>query len=89
MERPETLKLAERPSGLRYTLAGKPLCGGDTLALCFSGGWVVGRFEWSSDPSAPPRFHFSIELQGGRVARFDIPIPEGALARRESPGAIL
>lgn len=89
MDAPETLKLAESFSGLRYTLHGKPLHGGDTLALCFSGGWVVGRFEWSSDPAERPRFHCSIELEGGEVEPFDIPIPERALLRRMSHGAVL
>lgn len=89
MQAPETLKLIETLSGLRYTLEGKPLLGGDTVAMCFSGGWVIGRFEWSSDPAEPPRFHCSIELEGGKVERFDIAIPERALLVRKSPGAIL
>jgi len=84
-----TLKLTETLSGLRYCLDDKPLRGGDVLALCFSGGWVVGRFEWSSDPAEPPTFHCSIELVGGKVEPIDLVIPEGAILRRRSPGAIL
>lgn len=86
---PETLKLTETMSGLRYTLEGRPLLGGDTVALCFSGGWVVGRYEWNSDPAERPKFHCSIELAGGEVERFEIDIPERALLLRQSPGAIL
>jgi hypothetical protein len=89
MEPPATLKLINTLSGLRYSLLGKPLLGGDTLSMCFSGGWVVGRFEWNSDPAEPPRFHCSIELEGGQVEALDIVIPERTLLRRESPGAIL
>ncbi len=88
MQAPETLKLVETLSGLRYSLQGKPLYGGDTVALCFSGGWVVGRFEWNADPAEPPRFHCSIELEGGRVQLFSLEIPEGALLQRRSHGAI-
>lgn len=86
---PEIMRLAETLSGLRYTLEGRPLLGGDTIAMCFSGGWVIGRFEWNGDPGEPPRFHCSIELEGGKVAQFEVAIPERALLRRESPGAIL
>ncbi len=86
---PEIMRLAETLSGLRYTLEGRPLLGGDTIAMCFSGGWVVGRFEWNGDPGEPPRFHCSIELEGGKVAQFEVAIPERALLRRQSPGAIL
>ncbi|HLV65345.1 MAG TPA: hypothetical protein VKY73_06015 [Polyangiaceae bacterium] len=87
--RPGTLEMVMTANGLRYALHGKPLFGGDTVALCFSGGWVVGRFEWTSDPAAPPRFHCSIELEGGGVEPFDFPLPERALLKRASPGAIL
>lgn len=89
MASPETLRLVNTLSGLRYSLQGRPLLGGDTIAVCFSGGWVVGRFEWNSDPAEPPRFHCSIELEGGKVHALDFAIPERALLRRESPGAIL
>lgn len=84
-----TLTLRETLSGLRYCLDGRPLHGGDTIAICFSGGWVIGRFEWSSDPAERPRLHCSIELVGGRVAPFELTIPEAAILRRCSPGAIL
>jgi hypothetical protein len=89
METPETLKLIDTLSGLRYSLQGKPLRGGDTVALCFSGGWVIGRFEWNSDPAEPPRFHCSIELEGGKVEMIDIAIPERALLLRKSHGAVI
>ncbi len=82
-EVPEALQLVNTQSGLRYSLRGKPLYGGDTIALCFSGGWVIGRFEWNSDLDQPPRFHCSIELEGGRVATCTLAIPEGALALRK------
>lgn len=84
-----TPRLTETLSGLRYCLDDKPLRGGDILALCFSGGWLVGRFEWSSDPADLPTFHCSIELVGGKVEPIDFAIPEGAILRRCSPGAIL
>lgn len=84
-----TLKLTDTLSGLRYCLDGKPMLGGDILALCFSGGWVVGRFEWNSDPAERPTFHSSIELVGGKIEPFTVTIPEGAILRRCSPGAIL
>jgi hypothetical protein len=80
---PEALQLVETQSGFRYALRGKPLYGGDTIALCFSGGWVIGRFEWNSDLDRPPRFHCSIEIEGGRVAAFSLDIPEGALVLRK------
>ena len=78
----DTLELRVGPSGPRYFLAGKPVHGGDTLRLCFSGGWVTGRYEWANDPAVLPRFHCSIELAGGGVDECSIPIPEGALLRR-------
>jgi len=79
---PDTLELRARASGPRFCLAGRPVHGGDTLQLCFSGGWVTGRYEWDGDPSTPPRFHCSIELEGGRVEECSLPLPEGALLRR-------
>jgi hypothetical protein len=85
----ETIEIAETLSGWRYCLEGRPLHGGDTVALCFSGGWVIGRFEWNSDLSERPRLHCSIELVGGKVEPFSLVIPEGAILRRCSPGAIL
>jgi hypothetical protein len=50
---------------------------------------VVGRFEWNSDPAEPPRFHCSIELEGGKVEMIDIAIPERALLLRKSHGAVI
>lgn len=76
-EAPEPLELLQTRGGLRYALHKKALFGGDTIALCFSGGWVMGRFEWDSDPESPPRFHCSIELAGGRVEPVELPIPPG------------
>ena len=78
----DTIELRAGASGLRYYLADRPVHGGDTLQLCFSGGWVTGRYEWNADPSERPRFHCSIELEGGEVEECSIPIPEGALLRR-------
>jgi hypothetical protein len=85
-EAPESLRLVSARSGLRYALHGKPLHGGDTLALCCSGGWLIGRFEWNSAADEPPRLHCSIELGGGRVAPFSIELPEGALMVRQTTG---
>ena len=80
---PQALQLVSTQSGLRYAVAGKPLYGGDIIALCFSGGWVTGRFEWNSDPSQPPSFHCSIELEGGQTSPWSFAIPEGALVLRK------
>ena len=49
--------------------------------LCFSGGWVTGRFEWNGELGEGPRFSCSIELDGGRVAEHSLEIPDGALMR--------
>ena len=78
---PEPLVLAQTQCGLRYLLGGRTLSGGDTIAMCFSGGWVIGRFEWTTEPDERPRFHCSIELEAGRVAPCAVEIPEGALVR--------
>ncbi len=75
------LELRVGPAGLRYHLSGRLVSGGATVALCFSGGWVTGRFEWSGDPAEPPSFSASIELAGGGVAEHRLPLPEGALLR--------
>jgi hypothetical protein len=67
---------------VKHILLGRTLTGGDTVELQFSGGWVVGRYEWSTDPAEPPYFHYSIELEAdGEVAPGRFPIPEGALLR--------
>src|SRR5690606_2750002 len=87
--RPGTRKMVTTANPLRYALHGKPLSGADTVALCFSGGGGVGRFEWTSDPAVPPRSHSSSELEGGGVEPFDFPLPERAVLKRASPGAIL
>jgi hypothetical protein len=77
----DTLQLQTSLSGPRYFLADRLVSGGSVLQLCFSGGWVTGRFEWSGDFAEPPRFHASIELAGGEVAMHAIDLPEGALLR--------
>ena len=74
------LVLRERGGRSRYYLLTRPLNGGDVVELCFSGGWVAGRFEWSGLPHAP-RFHFSVELGGGRVWESSFELPEDALLR--------
>jgi hypothetical protein len=51
------------------------------MQLCFSGGWVTGRFEWSGDPGERPRFSCSIELDGGGVEEHVVEIPDRALLR--------
>jgi hypothetical protein len=81
MER-QTLELFERHGRPRYRIGERTLTGGEVIALCFSGGWVTGRFEWSGDAHERPRFHYSIELLGeGRVAQGDFELPEGAVVR--------
>lgn len=57
----------------------RPLCGGDVVQICGSGGWLTGRFEW--DSGSVPTFYFSIELDGGGVEQLHFPIPERALLR--------
>jgi hypothetical protein len=80
-QRAASLELRERQDGrYKHFLSGRPLNGGDPVQLCFSGGWVTGRYEWSL-PEQPPRFHFSVELAGGRVWEAHIELPEGALLR--------
>jgi hypothetical protein len=75
-----TLHVVHAQGAQRYALHDRVLSGGDIVQLCCSGGWVTGRFE--HDAGAPPRFHFSIELDGGRFAPFSFDIPERALLRR-------
>lgn len=74
------LVLVQRGGRYKHHLLGRVVNGGDVLQLCFSGGWVSGRYEWSADERAP-RFHFSIELGGGRVWESSFELPEGALLR--------
>jgi hypothetical protein len=78
---PETLELRTGPSGHRYRLAGRPVPGGSVVQMCFSGGWLTGRVDWTGDPAERPRFYCSIELNGGRVEEHSLTIPEGALMR--------
>jgi hypothetical protein len=70
--------LAGRP---RYYLAGRPVPGGSVVQLCFSGGWVTGRFDWSGELGARHRFYCSIELDGGGVEEHVVEMPERALLR--------
>lgn len=81
-----TFQLIERDGRAKYWLDGRPLNGGDPIDLCFAGGWVTGRFEWTSVIAERPRFHYSISLVvHGRVVEGDLEIPEGAVVRW--PGA--
>jgi hypothetical protein len=75
-----TFVLRHGLTGDRYYLDGKVLNGGDILELCFSGGWVAGRYEWS--PDRGPLFFCSIELAEGGVIEHVLEIPDGALLRR-------
>jgi hypothetical protein len=52
------------------------------VQLCCSGGWLTGTFDWGEEMHAQPFFHFSIELEGGKVAQQSLAIPKGALLRR-------
>jgi len=74
-----TLELRRGPAGDRYYLDGRVLNGGDVLELCFSGGWVAGRYEWS--PDRGPLFFCSIELVEGGVAEHVLELPDRALLR--------
>jgi hypothetical protein len=75
-----TLTLRNGPLGLRHYLDDRIVNGGEPIEICFSGGWVVGRYERGPDPERPS-FHCSIERAGGGVAELVIEIPEGALVR--------
>lgn len=76
------MDLVERNGRLRYRIDDRVLSGGTPVDLCFSGGWVTGRFEWSGDAHERPRFHYSIELLGeGAVETGSIEIPDGAVVR--------
>ncbi len=77
----QAIELRAAMSGPRYYLAGRALHGGDILQLCFSGGWVTGRYEWDQGQGGRPRFSCSIELEGGGVATHSLEIPERALFR--------
>lgn len=77
---PGSLELRERAGRWRHFLLGRPVHGGDPIELCFSGGWVTGRYEWDGTEQAP-RFFFSLELGGGRVWESSFELPEGALLR--------
>lgn len=74
------LELRERNGRCKHWLLDRPVNGGDPLQLCFSGGWVTGRYEWSG-ADTPPRFHFSVEVGAGRVWESSFELPEGALLR--------
>jgi hypothetical protein len=77
-----TLELIERHGRLRYRIEDRVINGGEPIDLCFSGGWVTGRFEWSGDAHERPNFHYSLELMGeGKVETGSLVIPEGAVVR--------
>jgi hypothetical protein len=77
-----TLELVNRSGRWKYSLGGRLVSGGQPLDLCFSGGWVTGRFEWSGDAAERPRFHYSIALLGeGRVHEDSFVLPENAVMR--------
>lgn len=77
-----TLELSDRGGRLKHRLAGRPVHGGDPIQLCFSGGWVTGRYEWSGQAHEPAYFHYSLELIAeGQVEPGIIVIPEGAILR--------
>lgn len=77
-----TLELVERFGRMRYRIGERGVTGGEPIDLCFSGGWVTGRFEWSGEAHERPNFHYSIELLGeGRVAEGVLAIPEDAVVR--------
>jgi hypothetical protein len=78
---PGTLVLAHAQGARRWFLRDRPLSGGDIVALCCSGGWITGRFEWGAGMDAQPFFFFSIELGEGKVSPQSLAIPEGALLR--------
>jgi hypothetical protein len=80
--RGSTLQLSERTGRVKHCLDDRPVSGGDPIELCFSGGWVIGKYEWNGDVRAAPHFHYSIELaQGGGVAQGSFELPEGAVVR--------
>jgi hypothetical protein len=78
----QTVRLVERDGRARYWLGDRPVNGGDPIDLCFGGGWVTGRFEWTGARVERPRFHYSISLVAqGRVVEGDLELPEGAVVR--------
>jgi hypothetical protein len=87
-ERVGQLEFRQQGTRSTYFLLGRPLRGGDMIDLCFSGGWVTGRYEWSQRAEESPVFHFSVELGAGRVWQSSFAFPEGALLRwpRERSG---
>lgn len=78
---PGCLELRQAQGRLLYYLDDRAVAGGSTLELCFSGGWVIGRFEWNGDPAKTPIFHASIELARGGVVEHRLELPEGAHLR--------
>ena len=76
----DQLELRDRGGRWKHYLLQRPVNGGDPVELCLSGGWVIGRYEWNAGDEAP-RFHFSVELGGGRVWESSFELPEGALLR--------
>ena len=83
--RPATLRPGSRSGEMRHYLSGRPVNGGDTIELCFSGGWFTGRYEWNSEQQ--PSFHCSIVVDGGGVVERVIEIPENALVRWPCPSS--
>jgi hypothetical protein len=78
----QTFRLVERDGRAKYWLGDRPVNGGDPIDLCFSGGWVTGRFEWTGVLAERPRFHYSIALVvNGCVVKGDLVLPEGAVVR--------
>jgi hypothetical protein len=74
------LELRERDGRRKHYLSQRPVSGGDVIEVCFSGGWVAMRYEWDSG-NEHPRFHYSVELGGGRVYESHLELPAEALLR--------
>lgn len=79
--RARVLELRNGPAGIRHYLADRLLNGGDPIQLCFSGGWVTGRYERSSDHPERAFFHCSIERAGGMTTDHMVELPDDALVR--------
>ena len=79
--KPAPLSLVPARGSVRYAIGDHVIGGGDIVELCCSGGWLSGRFEWDEGMGSPPRFHFSIELEGGEISEHVIDLPERALLR--------